>query len=106
MFLKRISKSIAIALVSITIATPLMNTASAMEMNENQDISSLSMDVETVDELNMNEIKVNLDKWDFEEIQLIILDIENNKPSRMKRSTVSLGRQITAVHIVGLGLVT
>lgn len=35
MFKKRISKSIAIALVGITISTPLFNTVSAMELSEN-----------------------------------------------------------------------
>lgn len=109
MFLKNVSKSIAIALVSILVSTPLFNTVSAMEANneENTNLESkLDSEYTKSDEMNFEEIQVTLDKSELDEIQKIIEDIENNKPTRTKRSTAYIGQRITAINIIGFGLVT
>ncbi|CEP43732.1 MAG: hypothetical protein E6920_20710 [Clostridium sp.] len=99
MFLKKVSKSIAIALITVFVSMPIFNTASAMEITEMEELT-----IESSKEIQ----NIKLDRVDEEELLKIIEEVESNKPRRSKRSAgaYNIGSPITTIKLIGLGLVT
>ncbi|WP_338658861.1 hypothetical protein [Paraclostridium sordellii] len=99
MFIKKVSKSIAIALITVFVSMPIFNTASAMEITEMEELT-----IESSKEIQ----NIKLDRVDEEELLKIIEEVESNKPRRSKRSAgaYNIGSPITTIKLIGLGLVT
>lgn len=91
---KRISKSIALALVGITVATPMLNSVSAME---------------TSNQVSKQNQVINIDNEQIiltdAEIKEINKAIEEQKANPQVSPRSALGAYITTITIVGIGKV-